>query len=84
MTEEKERGEVDEVVLSYASTVHKNQGTELPIAISPIATEHPIMLRSEHAILAGKKLVVLVHQSKALAMAGRGKLTIKRLTGQKA
>lgn len=79
-------GELDEIVLCYATTVHKSQGSEYPIVVLPVTTQHYMMLKRNliyTGVTRGKKLVVLVGQKKALAMAVRGKQTIRRLTGLK-
>lgn len=80
-------GELDELVLCYATTIHKSQGSEYPIVVLPVTMQHYVMLKRNliyTGVTRGKKLVVLVGQKKALAMAVRGKQTIKRLTGLKA
>lgn len=79
-------GELDELVLCYATTIHKSQGSEYPIVILPITMQHYMMLKRNliyTGVTRGKKLVVLVGQKKALAMAVRGKQTIVRNTGLK-
>lgn len=77
-------GELDELVLCYATTIHKSQGSEYPIVVLPITMQHYVMLKRNliyTGVTRGKKLVVLLGQKKALAMAVRGKQTLKRLTG---
>ena len=68
-------GELDEVVLCYATTIHKSQGSEYPAVVIPIMTQHNVMLERNllyTGITRGEKLVVLVGQKKAVAMAVRG------------
>jgi exodeoxyribonuclease V alpha subunit len=68
-------GELDEVVLAYASTIHKAQGSEYPAVVIPIVTQHYAMLRRNllyTGLTRGKRLVVLVGQRKAVAIAVRG------------
>jgi len=68
-------GELDEVVLCYATTVHKSQGSEYPAVVIPIMTQHYMMLERHllyTGITRGQKLVVLVGQKKAVAIAVRG------------
>jgi exodeoxyribonuclease V alpha subunit len=68
-------GELDHVVLAYATTIHKSQGSEYPAVVVPLTTQHYPMLQRRlvyTAITRGKKLVVLVGQTKALALAVRG------------
>jgi exodeoxyribonuclease V alpha subunit len=68
-------GELDEVMLCYATTVHKSQGSEYPAVVLPILTQHYMMLERHllyTGITRGKSLVVLVGQIKAVAMAVEG------------
>jgi len=69
-----EFNELDEVVLAYACTVHKSQGSEFPAVVMPLYTGHYVLLRRNllyTAITRAKKLVVLVGSAKALAIAVR-------------
>ena len=64
--------ELDEVVLAYAVSVHKSQGSEYPAVVMPLLTQHYMMLQRNllyTAITRGKKLVVLIGTKKALAIA---------------
>ena len=68
-------GELDEVVLAYATTIHKSQGSEYPAVVIPVATQHYAMLQRNllyTGMTRGKRLVVLVGQRKAVAIAVRG------------
>jgi exodeoxyribonuclease V alpha subunit len=68
-------GELDRVVLAYATTVHKAQGSEYAAVVIPVTTQHYPMLQRHllyTGVTRGKRLVVLVGQSKALAIAVRG------------
>ncbi|HBL50874.1 MAG TPA: ATP-dependent RecD-like DNA helicase, partial [Firmicutes bacterium] len=63
--------ELDEIVLSYAVSVHKSQGSEYPVVVMPVTTQHYIMLQRNllyTAITRAKKMVVLVGTKKALFM----------------
>jgi len=74
-------GELDELVLCYATTVHKSQGSEYPVVVIPISTQHYMMLKRNliyTGITRGKRLVVLVGQKRALAIAVKGKQTERR------
>jgi exodeoxyribonuclease V alpha subunit len=76
--------ELDEVVLSYAISVHKSQGSEYPVVIMPITTQHFIMLQRNliyTAITRAKKMVVLVGTKKALAIAVKNNKIERRNTG---
>jgi exodeoxyribonuclease V alpha subunit len=77
-------GELDEVSLAYAITIHKSQGSEFPAVVIPLATQHYLLLQRNlvyTGITRGKKLVVLVGQRKALAMAARNNKTEQRFSG---
>ncbi len=68
-------GELDEIVLAYATTIHKSQGSEYPAVVIPIVTQHYAMLQRNllyTGMTRGKRLVVLVGQKKAIAIAVRG------------
>jgi len=67
-------GELDRVVLAYATTVHKAQGSEYPAVVIPVTTQHYPMLQRNllyTGVTRGRRLVVLVGQPKALAIAVR-------------
>jgi exodeoxyribonuclease V alpha subunit len=69
-----ESGELTEIVLAYAITVHKSQGSEFPCVILPIHTVHYPMLQRNllyTAITRGKQLVLLIGNAKAINMAIR-------------
>ena len=74
-------GELDELVLAYATTIHKSQGSEYPAVVIPLTTQHYPMLQRNlvyTGVTRGKRLVVLVGQRKALAMAVKGARTRRR------
>jgi exodeoxyribonuclease V alpha subunit len=67
-------GELDTLVPAYAATIHKSQGSEYPAVIIPVLTQHYAMLQRNllyTGITRGKRLVVLVGQRKAIAIAVR-------------
>ena len=67
-------GELDELVLAYATTIHKSQGSEYPAVVIPLTTQHYTMLARNllyTGVTRGKRLVVLVGQRRALAIAVR-------------
>jgi hypothetical protein len=69
-----EREELDELVLAYATTVHKSQGSEYPVVVMPVSTQHYMMLQRHllyTAVTRARKLVILVGTKKALAIAVR-------------
>jgi exodeoxyribonuclease V alpha subunit len=68
-------GELDALVLAYATTVHKSQGSEYPAVVLPLTTQHFPMLKRNlvyTGVTRGKRLVVVVGQRRALARAVRG------------
>ncbi|HSO94323.1 MAG TPA: ATP-dependent RecD-like DNA helicase, partial [Candidatus Dormibacteraeota bacterium] len=74
-------GELDELVLCYATTIHKSQGSEYPVVVIPVSTQHYMMLKRNliyTGITRGKRLVVLVGQKRALAIAVKGKQVGRR------
>lgn len=67
-------GELDQVTLAYATTIHKSQGSEYPAVVIPVAMAHYMMLKRNliyTGITRGKRLVVIVGQKRALTMAVR-------------
>jgi len=75
--------ELDELSLAYAMTIHKAQGSEYPAVVIPLATQHYMLLARNllyTAVTRGRQLVVLLCQTKALAMAVRNTLSVNRLT----
>ena len=77
-------GELDEVALAYAITIHKSQGSEFPAVVIPLATQHYLLLQRNlvyTGVTRGRRLVVLVGQKKALAMAVRNNKTENRFSG---
>ena len=70
-----EFGELDEVVLAYATTIHKSQGSEYPAVVIPVLTQHYPMLQRNllyTGITRGARLVVLIGQKNAVGIAVRG------------
>ena len=75
--------ELGQLVHAYAISVHKSQGSEYPVVIIPIVTQHYVMLQRNllyTAITRGKKLVVLVGTMKAVARAVRNDAISQRCT----
>ena len=67
--------EMDEIVLAYATTIHKSQGSEYPAVVIPVVTQHYTMLKRNllyTGMTRGKQLVVLIGQKKAIGIAVRG------------
>jgi exodeoxyribonuclease V alpha subunit len=76
-------GELDEVSLAYATSIHKSQGSEYTAVVIPLAMQHYTMLERNliyTAVTRGKKLVVVIGEAKALAMAVKTHRSNRRLT----
>jgi exodeoxyribonuclease V alpha subunit len=75
--------DLDEIVLAYAISVHKSQGSEYPAVIVPVTTQHFILLQRNllyTAITRARKLVVLVGTKKAMGIAIRNNKPQTRYT----
>jgi exodeoxyribonuclease V alpha subunit len=73
-------GELDTLVPAYAATIHKSQGSEYPAVVIPVMTQHYAMLQRNliyTGVTRGKKLVVLVGQARAVAIA------VKNVSGRR-
>ena len=73
--------ELDELVLAYATTIHKAQGSECPAVVIPLVTQHYAMLARNllyTGVIRGKRLLVLVGQRRALAIAVRNQGSRRR------
>ena len=78
-----ERAELDQLSHAYAVSVHKSQGSEYAAVVIPLATQHYMMLQRSllyTAVTRGKKLVVIVGNKRAVAMAVRNADAKKRYT----
>lgn len=67
-----DNSELDELVLAYATTIHKSQGSEYAAVVVILHTQHYVMLQRNllyTAITRGKKLVVLIGAPYALNQA---------------
>ncbi len=74
-------GELDEITLAYAITIHKSQGSEYPAVVIPLHTQHFVMLQRKllyTGLTRGKRLVVLVGARRALETAVRRQETVRR------
>ncbi|WP_347140889.1 ATP-dependent RecD-like DNA helicase [Paracoccus sp. SSK6] len=73
-------GELDTLVPAYAATIHKSQGSEYPAVVIPVMTQHYTMLQRNllyTGVTRGRKLVVLIGQKKAVAIA------VKNVSGRR-
>ncbi|NBK25162.1 MAG: ATP-dependent RecD-like DNA helicase, partial [Spirochaetia bacterium] len=78
-----ERSALDEVVLAYATTIHKSQGSEYPIVVLPFMMTHFVMLQRNllyTAVTRAKKVLVLVGEKKAIGYAIRNQKPNERYT----
>lgn len=79
-----EPGELDELALAYAVTIHKSQGSEFPAVVIPLSTQHFPMLQRNllyTAITRGKRLVIVVGEKRALEIAVRNREGLRRHSG---
>ena len=75
--------ELDELVLAYAVTIHKSQGSEYPVVVMPILMTHYVMLQRNlvyTGITRAKRLLVIVGTKKALSLAVRNVTVTRRNT----
>ena len=75
--------ELDEIVAAYAISIHKSQGSEYPAVVIPLMTQHYMLLQRNliyTGVTRGKRLVVLVGEPRALAMAVKNNRMQKRYT----
>jgi exodeoxyribonuclease V alpha subunit len=75
--------DLDEIVLAYAVSVHKSQGSEYPVVILPVVTQHYLLLQRNliyTGITRAKKLVIMIGTKKALAIAIRNNKPQRRYT----
>lgn len=80
---EYEFGELDELSLAYATSIHKSQGSEYPAVVIPLAMQHYMLLERNllyTAVTRGRKLVIIIGQNKALAMAVKNRRSTRRVT----
>jgi len=76
--------EADELTLAYAVTVHKSQGSEFPVIVMPVLTQHYIMLQRNllyTGVTRAKQLCVLVGNKKAIAIAVKNNKVAERWSG---
>jgi exodeoxyribonuclease V alpha subunit len=76
--------EADELTLAYAVTVHKSQGSEFPVVVMPVLTQHYVMLQRNllyTGVTRAKQLCVLVGNKKAIAIAVKNNKVAERWSG---
>lgn len=75
--------ELDDIVMAYAISIHKSQGSEYPAVIIPLLSQHYVMLQRNlvyTGVTRGKQLVVLVGESRAFNMAIQNNKMTRRFT----
>ncbi len=75
--------ELDELVLAYATTIHKSQGSEYPIVVMPFTMSHFVMLQRNllyTGVTRAKKILVLIGEKRAIFYAIRNETTTDRNT----
>jgi exodeoxyribonuclease V alpha subunit len=75
--------DLDEIVLAYAVSVHKSQGSEYPAVVITILTQHYVLLQRNlvyTAVTRGRNLVVMVGTKRALAIGVKNDKTQRRYT----
>lgn len=78
-----ESSDLNELVLAYAITIHKSQGSEYPAIIVPLFMQHFTLLQRNlvyTALTRAKKMCYFVGQPKALGMAVTNNKEFKRIT----
>jgi exodeoxyribonuclease V alpha subunit len=76
-------GDLDELALAYAASIHKSQGSEYPVVVIPLAMQHYQLLERNllyTAVTRGRKLVVIIAEAKALRMAVKRQESQRRVT----
>jgi exodeoxyribonuclease V alpha subunit len=76
-------GELDTLIPAFATTIHKSQGSEYPAVVILVTTQHYTMLARNllyTAVTRGRRLVVLIGQKRAIAIAVRGGQMKRRWT----
>ena len=67
-----DEGDIEELALAYAISVHKSQGSEYPVVILPLVTQHYIMLQRNllyTALTRAQHMVIMVGNPKAVRIA---------------
>ena len=79
-----EYSEADELIHAYCISTHRSQGSEYPVVVMPVLTQHYMMLQRNllyTAITRAKQMVVLVGSRKAVYMAVQNNKVAKRYSG---
>lgn len=80
---EYEKGDMGELTLAYACTIHKSQGSEYPVVVMPLLMSHYIMLQRNlvyTGVTRAKKLCVVIGDGRAMYKAINNQVVLKRNT----
>lgn len=80
---EYEKGDIGELTLAYATTIHKSQGSEYPVVVMPLMMSHYVMLQRNlvyTGVTRAKKLCIIIGESKALGHSIKNMIVLKRNT----
>ena len=83
VTVEYQQVDADQLAPAYAVTIHKSQGSEYPVVIMPVLTQHYVMLQKNlvyTGMTRAKKLLIMIGSRKALSIAVRNNTPSTRLT----
>ena len=75
--------QLDELVHAYAASIHKAQGSEFPVVVIPLLTQHYMMLQRNlvyTGVTRARQMVVLVGTKQAIAIAVRNDRISQRNT----
>ena len=75
--------DLDELVLAYATTIHKSQGSEFPYVIMPVMMSHYVMLQRNllyTGVTRAKKGLIIVGEKKAVYIAVKNNKIVERNT----
>lgn len=78
--------QAEQLILAYCISTHRSQGSEYPVVVMPIITQHYIMLQRNllyTAVTRAKQMVVLVGSRKAVAIAVSNDKVTERFSGLK-
>jgi exodeoxyribonuclease V alpha subunit len=76
-----EPADLDELALAYAISVHKSQGSEYPVIILPLVTQHYVMLQRNllyTALTRARQMVILIGSAKAVRVAVQADVPARR------
>ncbi len=82
-TLEYDQADLDQLTLAYAISIHRSQGSEFPVVVLPLTTQHYVMLQRNllyTAITRAKQMIVIVGTSKALKLAIANDKVARRYT----